>query len=165
MSTSYLAPLQLKGLTLSQCDYKIEDTPAEQMSLSMDTDATMEQMVETEGSFELAAELGVTADLVDAHDPKTTCLHSYARVRVDVAIPKSLVPDASVAQNYLCLNATSIGYSHIRSCLMMIMGLSPAAGIMLPAVLPQPLADAAFESSKESPERGATERGESERDA
>lgn len=144
MSANVISPLQLRGLTLVECEYNVNNSPAETMNLALKADGNLQGFFEREDEFELSLELNITADLADANDGDDVRLHSSGTVDITVAIDKAGIDGAQSAREYLRLNAVSIAYSHIRSVIMTIAGLSPVGSFVLPPVLPQALVDDLF---------------------
>lgn len=59
-----------------------------------------------------------------------------------VSAHASLSPDIAKEQTeeYLLSNALSMAYGHAKTCIMTMTGLSPAAPVMIPAILPLDIA-------------------------
>lgn len=142
MSSGVLAPIVIDNLWISDIQFCVLGEPAENMRLNVQEEHRMEDVVKDEsGSYHLEGSLRVTADLVDEASPEKPLVHSHAEVRVWMSVPAAIDESGEDPRRYLAANAISITYSHARSSIMVLAGMTPIRSFILPAVLPYSVLD------------------------
>ena len=135
-----IAPIQLDELLLVKSSFQIAGSPASKMAQKLGLDFTVRQLESEGGEGLVSLSLAVDTSLVDCENDDEEKLS--ASVEVLVSAHASLSPDISKeqAEEYLLSNALSMAYSHAKTCIMTVTGLSPAGPVMIPAILPLDIA-------------------------
>lgn len=142
MSSGVLAPIVIDHLWVSDIQFSILGDPAENMRLNVQEQHRIEAATKDEsGSYHLEGSLLVTADLVDEASPERPLVHSHAEIRIWVSVPAAIDKSGEDPQRYLAANAISIAYSHARSSIMVLAGMTPVPSFVLPPVLPYSVLD------------------------
>ncbi|MBE5023990.1 hypothetical protein INF26_03880 [Olsenella sp. DSM 107455] len=153
MSSGVLAPIVIDHLWVSDIQFSILGDPAENMRLNVQEQHRIEAATKDEsGSYHLEGSLLVTADLVDEASPERPLVHSHAEIRIWVSVPAAIDKIGEDPQRYLAANAISIAYSHARSSIMVLAGMSPIQSFILPAVLPYSILDEGANGEPDSSE-------------
>ncbi len=69
-----------------------------------------------------------------------------------MSVPVAIDESGEDPQRYLAANAISIAYSHARSSIMVLAGMSPIQSFILPAVLPYSILDEGANGEPDSSE-------------
>ncbi len=155
MSNGVLAPIVIDHLWVSDIQFTILGDPAENMRLNIQEQHHMEDIVRNEsGGYYLEGSLRVTADLVDEVSPDKPLVHSHAEVRITVSVPADIDKSGENPQRYLAANAISIAYSHARSSISVLAGMTPIQAFILPPVLPYSILDEGVNGNSDSSNEG-----------
>ena len=140
MSDNFIAPIQVADLFVVESNFRIEQAPAANMDLRIDVDYHVVQLAREGGNGSASLELRACACLVDKDGDRDEKMHADATVHI--AVSSSLPDDVTdeAAREYLLTNAISMAYSHAKSYLMVVTGLSPMGSLTIPAILPSELA-------------------------
>lgn len=143
MSDSILAPVQILDMFLTDIQFHIEQSPASSMIMHVQEqhDVSEVQKTEDDSAYWLTMEVTVDAALSNQDDADDVRARATACVHVSVAVPAEIDRSGTDRDAYLEANALSIAYSHARSCIMALAGMSPMRSFILPAVLPYNMLD------------------------
>lgn len=138
--STYIAPVNIDSLHIIDCSMHLEPEPAEEMNVSLDIDVQRGDLHVDENdvarkSLTLTVVTGMST-MADASDRR---FYASVTVLINVSVATSPDDDRESIDQYLDANATSIGYSHARSSIMTMTGLSPLGPYIIPAVLPYEL--------------------------
>ena len=136
MSRSIFAPVFIDHMWLSSISFDLEREPAESMMVKVDVDFEAGPLKRDEdGLWHEEMIVSVTGCLVSDRDESDVRLSASARIETAVGVNAGSKSEKDV-KRYLTMNALSMSYSHARSCIMTVSGLSPMRDFILPPVLP-----------------------------
>ena len=138
--STYIAPINVDGLHIIDCSMHLEPEPAEEMNVSLDIDIQKGDLHIDENDFaRKGLTLTVATGMSTTEDTSDRRFYASVSVLIDVSVATSPDDDRESIDHYLDANAVSIGYSHARSSIMTMTGLSPLGPFIIPAVLPYEL--------------------------
>lgn len=141
MSGVVPAPVQVDDLYLVDCSFHVESSPSSNMEMNLGVEFEPFEISDTPDGKFASTVLTVRSDLSAGDDPSDQRLNSMVSVYIRVSMDSSIDWPDEKKKKYMEVNALSIGYSHARSCLMTIAGLSPLSSYTIPAILPMELLD------------------------
>lgn len=140
MTSQILAPIHVDSLYLVDCSMHLEPEPAAEMDLSFDIKFEQSSLDRDENdSARKDLILHVSAGMSSVDDSLDSRFSAEAAIQISVSVDASDVEDDEKIDTYLSRNALSIAYSHARSAIMTMTGLSPMGTFMIPAILPDEL--------------------------
>lgn len=146
------APVFIEGMYITESSFRLSDQPANAMSLNLNVEFERGELRSNEdGSAKTeSVTLSVRASLVsqDAPDDERMSVFVCAEGTVGAPAETPLKDDEDVIR-YLSTNGASFLYSHIRSYVMTLTGLSPMGAFILPPVLPQAVVERALHGQAE----------------
>lgn len=138
--STYIAPVNVDDLQVIDCSMHLEPEPAEEMNVSLDIDIQRGDLHIDENDFaRKSLTLTVATGMSTMEDASDRRFFAFASVLINVSVAMSPDDDRTSIDQYLDANAVSIGYSHARSTIMTMTGLSPLGPYIIPAVLPYEL--------------------------
>lgn len=146
------APVFIEGMYITESSFRLSDQPASAMSLNLNVEFEKGELRSNEdGSAKTeSVTLSVRASLVsqDASDDERMSVFVCAAGTVGAPAETPFKDDEDVVR-YLSTNGASFLYSHIRSYVMTLTGLSPMGAFILPSVLPQAVVEHALHGQAE----------------
>ncbi len=138
ITNSVIAPIHLNALSVSNVSFSVIDDSADDMELQLEINYETQEPANngSDGTYALRAKLDLTASLAAHGSPEDAKLKSSITVLAEVSMASSYFQSDEEARNHLATNALSMSYSHARSTLMTIAGMTPAKGFMLPPIIP-----------------------------
>lgn len=138
ITNSIIAPIALNSLNVSNVKFSVIEDSTDDMELQLEINYETQEPANNGagGTYALRAKLDLTASLVDHDNPKNAKLESNVTVLAEVSMASSYFRSAEEARNHLATNALSMSYSHARSTLMTIAGMTSAKGFILPPIIP-----------------------------
>lgn len=138
--SNYIAPVNVDGLYIIDCSMHLEPEPAEEMNVTLDIDVQRGNLHVDENSIARKnVTLSVKTGMSTMSDASDRRFYASATVLINISVGTSPEDDRESINQYLDANAVSIAYSHARSAIMTITGLSPLGPYVIPAVLPYEL--------------------------
>ena len=136
--SNILAPLRIIDLCATDLQFTIIGSPVDDMRLNIQEQHRTSDLETSKSGdcYTLDLDLDLDADLLNPEDRDHPLLHSHATINIKVSVSKEIDNSGEDPRRYLEANAVSIAYSHARSSLMMLAGLTPVQTFVLPAILP-----------------------------
>ncbi|WP_321970647.1 hypothetical protein [Paratractidigestivibacter sp.] len=138
ISDAVIAPIKMRALTVSDVHFRLAEESVGDMKLDLGIDYKTSEPDNngSDGVYALRANLELSATLANPEDETDIRLDSGINVLIEVAIDCPYFESAEGARDYLATNALSMAYSHARSVLMTIAGMTPASNFILPPIIP-----------------------------
>ena len=140
MSDVVTASVHVDDLFLVDCSFHVETSPTVDMKMNLEVEYKPFHFGDTANGKSAYTVLTVRSDLSRMSDPSDHRLDSMVSVYIKVSM-KSSTDWSDEKKKCMEVDSLSIAYSHARSCLMTIGGLSPLCSYMIPAILPEELLD------------------------
>ncbi len=137
MSGSFFAPLKIELLTITAADFKLAESPGQNMHAVVNATLDDEQFMTDESRDVLMQLFTVGIALTDGENSADERMSANVTVRIVTSIEAT--DNAGELGEYQRASSISIAYGHARSCINGIVGLSEMGGIMIPAINPQEL--------------------------
>lgn len=139
MSGDFIAPIQIVNLFVVDSDFHIEDSPSDNMELKVDVSYQDVHLWKKGNDARASLKMCVIGSLLDRDEGAQEKMRAGVTVSISVSAQMPMNSPDDEARHYLLSNAISMAYSHAKSYLMVVTGLSPMGALTLPAILPAEL--------------------------
>lgn len=153
--SDFLSKVTTKSISVPESSFRVSEAPASQMGLVVDISSFEGEPERNEADSEvrMRIDLTVRAKLVNSEDENDVRLDS--QVLVSLVVSTEGGNDPTETKRALKRNGFWVAYSHARTYLSMLAGMSPNKNLMLPDVDPDALLEALDDANpKEADDTG-----------